>query len=159
MWTVWLIIVCSKLDIATGQQAWNVLKGVFIVTWTLLPLPTPYLFQTLSSFLHHTHIHMYMCSKEVWSRDYRVFLLARHSCWQHQDPPVSQHYHHDQQNLQSVWCVGECGPHSLYLIHLHQHCEFQYCFTWKNWPSFITEEKNVDNFTYYIATKTTTLFW
>ena len=77
-------------------------------------------FLSLLNLMTHTHTY----STWMWCRDHRVFLLEFYSCWHHPDPSLSHHHHHDQQNLQSVWCVGECGPLSLYLIHLHQHCEF-----------------------------------
>ena len=104
--------------------------------------PRPYIFHT-----YHTHT----CSNcDVWCRNYSIFLLARYTCWHHPNPPVSQHHNHDQQNLQSVWHVGECWPHSLYFIHFHQHCEFHYgrLSLWCTWSNIALHLQNVtlDNY-------------
>ena len=65
----------------------------------------------------------------LWSRNHRVPLLAKNSCWHHSVPPMPQQHHHYQQDLQLIWCVGECEPLSLYYFLLHQYCECQ-CGIW-----------------------------
>ena len=88
-----------------------------------------------SSGISLSHIHilfshiklfplMYTCRNRILSsRGHRVSPLAKYSCWHHPFCPLPHHLHHNQQDLQPVWCVGECGPLSLYSLQLHRRCE------------------------------------
>ena len=144
---------CSHLTNFAVLSTCAFIVHMHLVIHTIMWLFTPSLFLLLSHI--HTILPHRFCSKcHLQSRDHRAPLLAQHSCWHQLHPPVSQHHHQYQQNLQSVWRVGESGPHSLYLIWLHQHCEFQYGFqhrlpmwcTWSNNALHLQANITPDNY-------------
>ena len=139
LWLVFLLCVCVCVCVlahyinAIHSFTSNISMSYFYncIFWimTVHCMHTHDMYLLLTWYPGHLLNNFVWSNRLVWSRDHGVPFLARYSCWHHCVPPLPQQQHRNQQDLQLIWCVGECGHLSLYQLLLRQYCECQ-CGPW-----------------------------